>query len=171
MRMLHLSLAAGLAAGCAHRPPALLPDHLEAVARFSIQRGELSLLGTAIVVVEGEHTRMAALSPMGTTIFSVDAVPGRAQVQAPDPRWARQLGRIPFNRDLLLVYGWSCSQARCRAGAGTITEEDREGVTWRRFRGPHGPARARISAANAVVTDPLRRYTLTLLWSGDEATR
>ncbi len=154
-------LAAGCLAGCAH---GVVGPAYEGVEQFQVQRGELSLSGLAVVRLEDDRAVLQALTPGGVALFTLTWEGGRRRVEAPDDAWADVLERLPFERDLSLVHRWSCGGARrCRVGGGRMVERIEDGVVERRWRGPGGPARARIEGRRAEVRDLRRGYRLVVV--------
>ena len=148
---------------CAHLPPAALAPAEGRVLQFGIEIGGRSLAGLAVVDLSAEGARLQALTSFGTEVFRVEAGPGGTAVAAADPAWVEALARLPIERDLRLALGWSCPDGRCAAGEGRVEERAVEGGVERIWRGPEGPATARIRGNRAVLTDPVRGYTLTLV--------
>lgn len=151
-----------LALACAKAPIELGPP-IETMQQFKLESPFGTLGGMAVVVLDDDFV-LQALSPAGTAIFTVTD----EGVSAPDEGWAAALERIPFERDMLLVYRWSCPTGRCSTETGgkvTQTTETDDEATWveRSYRGPSGPATVRIRDGKAVLEDGRRRYTLTVI--------
>lgn len=148
---------------CVHAPLDLGPP-VETVQQFKLESPFGTMAGMAVVVLE-ESFALQGLSPAGTALFTVTD----EGVTAPDEGWAAALERIPFERDMRLVYQWACTDAsgRCTHDDATIrqTLEVGDDATWieRRYRGPSGPATVRLRDGMAVLEDPRRRYTLTVI--------
>ncbi len=150
--------------GCAPKlviaPPA---QRLEVVHQFAIHTRGRSFAGLGVAVFEGERVDFVALSPAGTEIFSVSHQAGEAQITAPDPAWIPWLERLPFHRDLALVFAWSCPEGRCAVAGGRLRERRlADGSLRRTWRGPEGPVRAEIHEGQAIVLDPRRGYQVTV---------
>ena len=148
---------------CAPKLPLVAPTRQEHVDQFALTRGEHTFAGMAVVVLEGPKVTLQALTPAGSALFTIEATAEEIQVRAPDPQMAALLERLPFHRDLMLVYAWSCPPGRCAADGGTIREQPEDNGLLRRWRGPGGPATLHLQPGKAVLTDPLRRYTLTVV--------
>jgi len=149
---------------CAHRPPVARPtEPVAVVEQFALARGDRAIAGLAAVRIDGDAVTLDALSPAGIALFRVEASAEGATVTAPDPAWADVLERIPFRRDLLLIHAWDCPEGRCAVAGGTVRQRVEDGALLRRYRGPGGPARARIEEGRATLHDPLRGYDVTLV--------
>jgi len=144
---------------CLHRPPAVVHS-VEHVAGFKIEILGSTLAGTGVFAEEGDAVVFQALTPAGTALFSVrDSGTAQPQVVAPDEDLAAMLERLPWYRDLSLLFRWSCPEGRCTTETGRIRESEDS----RRYRGDGGPATVRILDDGLELTDPRRRYTLTVL--------
>ena len=142
---------------CAKTPLELGPP-VETVQQFKLESPVGTMAGIAVVKLD-EDFAMQALSPAGFALFTVE---GDA-VEAPDETWAAALELIPFSRDMHLVYRWSCPD-RCSVEGGRIKQIlNEDGNVARRYRGDGGPATVVIEDGKAVLVDPRRRYTLTVL--------
>jgi hypothetical protein len=147
-----------LVLGCAARTPVVVGPPVETSGQFLLKAFGRDLAGTAVVTVDDDSWALLGLGPTGTALFSVRSADGEIEVSAPDDRMAQVLGRIPMERDLWLLYRWTC-EARCRAEHGILQVEGDE-VRW---RGRGGRATVRWTEGRAVLTDPRRRYELTVL--------
>lgn len=147
-----------LASGCAARAPVVVGPPVETTGQFLLGAFGRQIAGTAVVTVNDTSWALLGLGPTGNAWFTVRSVDGEVDVTAPDDGMAQVLGRIPLERDLWLLYRWSCAD-RCRADGGTLVT-DGDTVQW---RGHGGPATVVRTGARAVLTDPRRGYTLTVL--------
>jgi hypothetical protein len=149
---------------CAHPPPAAAPAaRQEVVCAFAIDARGRTLAGLMAAVLTPDGVEVSALTPTGLELFRVSSHGGVAQVAAPDPAWEPWLARLPFERDLPLVFAWSCPAGRCAAGGGVLRERALPGGGVRRaWRGPEGPVVAEIVPGQAVLRDPRRGFTVTL---------
>lgn len=145
--------------GCLHRPLAEVRP-VEEVAGFKIEVLGTTIAGTGVFVEEGDQLVFQALTPAGTALFSVrDGVDSEPEVQAPKEEMAEMLARIPWYRDLSLLFRWDCPQGRCTVETGRIIQTPDA----RRYRGEGGPATVTLTAETVELWDPRRRYRLTVL--------
>ncbi len=148
-------------AGCAARSPvSYVPPH-QAVHQFVIEAGEHQVVGTAIVDVTETGVTLQAISPAGLLLFQVEATAGSAELSG--PAMATEMGpwlrRMPFARDLFLLYRWRCPQGRCRTPTGTLRRY-REGLRW---RGHGGATTFACVPDRCELTDNLRGYRLLVV--------
>ncbi len=141
------------------KSPLSSSERVEALHQFKLESPLGTLAGMAVVVVSEDEFVLQALTPAGMALFTVEG----DSVRAPDPAWAAVLERIPFERDMRLVYGWPCAEPRCELPQGRLAQERTDEGLVRRYRGPGGPATATITEGKAVLVDPRRRTTLTML--------
>lgn len=141
---------------CAKSPLDLGPP-VETVQQFKLESPFGTLAGVAVVNLDDEVV-VQALTPAGIALFTVEG----DTVTAPDEQWAEALELIPFARDMQLIYRWSCPD-RCEVEGGTLRQALTDEGIERRYRGDGGPATVRITEGRAVLDDPRRRYTLTVL--------
>lgn len=141
---------------CVKAPIDLGPP-VETVQQFKLESAFGTMAGIAVVNLDEDFT-LQALSPAGFALFTVDD----DGVTAPDEGWAATLERIPFSRDMHLVYRWSCPR-RCEVDGGTVKQTSTDDAVERSYRGEGGPASVQISDGRAVLEDSRRRYTLTVL--------
>ncbi|HJN76100.1 MAG TPA: hypothetical protein QGF58_19365 [Myxococcota bacterium] len=141
---------------CVKTPIELGPP-VEAVQQFKLESPFGTLAGVAVVSLD-EVFVLQALTPAGVALFTVEG----DEVSAPDEGWAETLELIPFSRDMHLVYRWSCPQ-RCEVEGGMVRQRLTEEGIERRYRGQGGPATVVVTDGEAVLEDPRRRYTLTVL--------
>ncbi len=134
-------------------------DRVETLHQFKLESPFGTMAGLAAVVISDDEFVLQALTPAGVALFTVQ---GEA-VSAPDEAWAAVLERIPFERDMRLVYGWPCSAQRCELPQGRLWQERTDEGLVRRYRGPGGPATVTLTQGKAVLVDPRRRTTLTML--------
>ncbi|MFH1469548.1 MAG: hypothetical protein ABIO70_34505 [Pseudomonadota bacterium] len=162
LRALPLPLLA--LSACAHAPPVTpLEGRQEVVCQFAIAAHGQRFAGLMAAALTPEGVQVSALTPAGTELFRVSDLGGDTEVSAPDPTWEPWLARLPFRRDLSLVFAWSCPAGRCAAGGGVLTERALpEGGVERSWRGPDGPVVAEIVPGRAVLTDERRGTTVTL---------
>ena len=150
--------------GCVHAPPvAPLEGRREVVCQFAIAAHGQRFAGLMAAALTPEGVEVSALTPAGTELFHVASRGGVTEVAAPDPAWEPWLERLPFRRDLSLVFAWSCPTGRCAAGGGVLTERALPGGGIERvWRGPDGPVVGEIVPGRAVLTDARRGTTVTL---------
>ncbi len=137
---------------------------VEGPAQLKLESARGTVAGLAVVVVTPERFVLQALTPAGVELFSASD----EGVTAPDPSWVATLERLPFERDLRLIFAWECPEGACAVPAGGRVWQA-EGL--RHYRGPGGPARVELSPRKAVLRDPRRGYTLTIVGDvlgGDE---
>jgi len=121
--------------------------------------GEQVFAGLAAINIGPNRATLEALSIAGPSLFTVHATADHLQVTAPDPRMAAVLQRIPFWRDLSLLYRWSCPSTKCGVDGGTV--ENIGDVV--RYRGSGGPASLRREEKVATLDDLRRGYSLTVV--------
>lgn len=139
-------------------------ERSEYVDQFAIIRGEHAFAGTAVVVIDTQEVVLQALTSAGTALFEVRTGADHHTVRAPDPGMTELLERLPFFRDLMLVYAWRCPSGRCSAQGGRIWEElQADGSVTRRWRGERGTAIVRLQPGRAELRDPSRGYTLVVV--------
>ena len=134
-------------------------ERVEALHQFKLESPLGTMAGLAVVVVDEEEFVLQALTPAGVALFTVE----EGRVSAPDENWEAVLARIPFERDMRLVYGWPCEAPRCELPQGRLSQERTDAGLVRRYRGPGGPATVTLTEGKAVLVDPRRRTTLTML--------
>ena len=144
---------------CLHRPPAaVLP--VEQVAGFKIEVLGTTIAGTGVFAEEGEGLVFQALTPAGTALFTVRDEGGQEpEVTAPSEEMEEMLARIPWHRDLSLLFRWDCPQGRCTVETGRVVQTS----DTRRYRGEGGPATVTLTEERLELWDPRRRYRLTVL--------
>ncbi len=139
------------------------PVREERVCQFAIQARGQTFAGMMAAVLEGGGVEVAALTPAGTELFRVSRAGERVEVRAPEPAWEPWLARLPFDRDLHLVFLWDCPQERCAVAEGVLMQRALDdGGVQRTWKGPGGPVSAMIHPGKAVITDARRGYTVTL---------
>lgn len=143
---------------CATRAPAELGPPVQDAGGFLIRAGETSMAGMAVVAIEDDSFTLQALTPTGLSLFSIRGDADGTEVSAPSDAMEQVLRRIPFERDLWLLYRLDC-ETRCRARGGTLTATE-DGLRW---RGPGGPAVVVHEADRSVLKDRRRRYELVIL--------
>ncbi|MCB9764723.1 MAG: hypothetical protein H6739_33415 [Alphaproteobacteria bacterium] len=154
-------IALALLLSCApHAPP---KPPLEAVTQLALTRSGHSLAGLAAISVTPDLAQLQVISAGGVELFSVQATPEDVTAQAPDPELAGLIERVPFYRDLSLVFTWRCPEARCQVGGGRLRVERDAGRTLLHWRGPGGPATVALERGRATLSDPRRGYVLTVL--------
>ncbi len=135
----------------------------ERVCQFAISAHGRSFAGVMAAVLEDGGVEVAALTPAGTELFRVSQQGQDVEVSAPDASWEPWLERLPFQRDLPLVFLWHCPVERCAVEGGVLSQRALPGGGLeRRWRGPGGPVTATITPGRAVIVDPRRGYTVTL---------
>ena len=151
--------------GCAPKHSLeLAPARQERVVQFAIQAQGHSFAGLIAAVFEGDGVEVAALTPAGTELFRVARHGDQVEVHSPDEDWTPWLERLPFDRDLPLVFLWDCPQGRCVVHDGVLRQRSTEaGGLVRTWRGSAGPVSATIVEGRAVISDPRRGYTVTLV--------
>src|SRR5688572_2686566 len=103
-----------LFSACAARAPVVVGPPVQTTDLFLLHAFDRDLAGTAVVSVDDDGWALLGLGPTGTAWFTVRSVDGEVSVTAPDDRMADVLRRIPLDRDLPLLYRYSCED-RCRA--------------------------------------------------------
>jgi hypothetical protein len=152
--------------GCAHHPPATLAAPGEFVEQFALRAsipgaGEQVFAGLAAIRISPENASLEALSVAGPALFSVEASAESLQVSAPDPRMEAVLARIPFWRDLALLYLWQCEAGICELEGGRLIATDGD-IT---YKGRGGGASLTRDGNVARIDDPRRGYSLTVVGS------
>lgn len=142
---------------CAHSPATLAPP-VEAVDSFRLDVHGRSVMGTAIVRTDGDQIRMQAITPAGTSLFSVTVQDGQQQVTSADPELTALLDRLPFYRDLPLTYVYRCEAERCEAGGWRFRATE---SGWR-VKGPGGPMRIETGPPLRLI-DGRRGVTTTIV--------
>ena len=135
----------------------------ERVCQFAIQAHGHSFAGLMAAVLEDGGVEVSAMTPAGTELFRVARLGEQVDVRAPDPSWVPWLERLPFDRDLALVFLWGCPVERCAVEGGVVTQRplDGGGIV-RTWRGPAGAVSAVIQPGKAVISDTRRGYVVTL---------
>lgn len=161
-------LAAGPFAGCSHHagPPATLADPGEVVEQFALRAtmpgaGEQVFAGLAAIRIDHDHAQLEALSIAGPALFSVVATPTSLEITSPDPRMTAVLQRIPFWRDLAMLYIWECERDACSVEGGRLIP-DENGTT---YKGRGGRATLSREGNITHIDDHRRGYSLTVVGS------
>lgn len=142
-------------------PPACATLSGEHIVSLGIAAHGHRFGGLAIIEFEGEDWSLTALSPAGPALFTVQRRGGVSEVWSAFPEWTPWLARLPFDRDLRLLY--SGDPPACAWGEAKIVPCGHSRV----WRGAPGPARVRTNKAGGrELRDPWRGYTLTVLESG-----
>lgn len=159
-----IALALLVLLGCAPKHTLEIMDtRQERVCQFAITAHGHSFAGLMAAVLEDGGVEVAALTPTGTELFRVSRHGEQVVVRAPDPGWVPWLERLPFERDLPLVFLWSCPAERCWVEGGVVRQESTDdGGLVRSWRGPGGPVSATIHPGRAVISDTRRGYVVTL---------
>ncbi|MCO4747472.1 MAG: DUF3261 domain-containing protein [Proteobacteria bacterium] len=132
---------------------------VERIDAFAIAARGQTMMGQALVVSDANQTSLHALTPAGTSLFSVEVVDGEATVKSPDAELSGWLERLPFARDLSVLYRYDCLD-RCRADQWKLVRKE-DGL---RVTGPGGPAWLTVDGAGrSVLKDSRRGYTLTVV--------
>jgi len=150
-----------LLAGCTWAPAHLLGD-AEHEDQFALAAHGHVLAGTALVATHDGVATLHALAPTGTDLFQVTVDAGGAAITSPDDDLAARLRKIPFDRDLSVLYRLRCDAPRCKAERWRLV---RRPDGWR-VRGPGGPATLVRDGDRWRLTDPVRGYTLTVAEGG-----
>ena len=150
-------LAACGAVPAINRPP------LETVDQFAIHARGSTMAGLAAVVVENDTITLQALSPAGLQIFTVQASSTDVAVSAANEDMKKVLERMPFYRDLSLLYRWRCEAKRCKTDLGSIRQKGATEWVW---HGKGGRALLTLENGNTQLHDPLRGYTLKVVGEG-----
>lgn len=138
-------------------------ERRELVCQFAIRAYGRSFAGLMAAALEGGGVEVSALTPAGTEIFHVSRHGEQVSVRAPDPAWEPWLARLPFDRDLALVFAWHCPSERCQVAGGVLRQRSLDdGALERSWRGPGGPVSAVIRPGKASITDPRRGYQVIL---------
>lgn len=146
----------GLATALAALPACPAPTG-EHIVTLGIAAHGHSFGGLGVVDFAGEDWSLTALSPAGPALFTVTHTDGVTTVNSAFPEWSSVLGQLPFARDLVLLH--TVTSTSCAVGGSRIlVRPDR-----RLWRGAPGTARVQEAGGKAVLTDPLRGYTLTIV--------
>lgn len=160
--MRHAWLAV-LGLGCAMRAPVEVRSTVEAVDQFALTAHGHTFAGLAVVQVDDPDASLSALTPAGIALFDVRLTAlDDAQVRSPDPGMTAVLERIPFGRDLALLYRWRCPVSTCVTPYGRL-RVDGDQTTW---TGRQGRATVQWSETGAELTDPRRGYSLRVVGEG-----
>ncbi len=150
--------------GCVGWPVAPPPPSVEVYHQFAIEARGRAFAGMAVVRIDGPAYSLVAITPGGVELFSVSGDGDQDSVSAPQEDLEAILGRLPFDRDLHLLYSWSCGPtARCRVGGGWIEEGPSPEGWLRSWTGPGGPALVTIEDGRATLEDPRRGYRLKVV--------
>ncbi len=146
--------------------PAVALDAIEAPAQFALRTPGRDIAGGAFVrtTADGEIW-LVATTPIGTELFRVHVNGAEQEVRAAVPEMEPVLNRIPFSRDLALVYRWRCAAPPCKTALGRLTQ-DGDAMRW---RGHGGGARVRVGAGEVVLVDDRRSYELRVIGSLPDA--
>ena len=147
-------LFVGLGSACGLPPASVLPP-VESLHGFAMEARGHTFAGLAAVSVGPRPWQLDVLMPTGNSLFSVQ-VGDEVQVQAGMPELEEVLARIPFERDLALLYRYRCEGSRCRAGRWRLVAQ---GEGWS-LRGPGGRATLVRQGQLLVLHDPRRGYTM-----------
>lgn len=143
---------------CAARAPAEVGPPVQATRAFLLEGHGMTIGGAAVIAVGDEDWALLGLGPTGTALFTVRSQNGEVTTTAPDEGMASALAKMPLERDLWLLYRWTCAE-RCRVVNGVLTVAGDE-VRW---RGRRGPATIRRIDGKTILVDPRRGYRLTVL--------
>jgi hypothetical protein len=148
-----------LLTACLHRAPASAGS-MQGVHAYKIEAFGQTLAGLGVFASDGDELVFQSLTPAGTVLFQVrDTADGDPVVTAPDETMAAMLGRIPWYRDLSLLFRWECDDTVCSTETGRVRPIE-DGLTYR-----GGGGRASVTDVDDVMelVDPKRRYTLTVV--------
>lgn len=145
-----------LLAACSWHTAAPLPA-VERLDAFAIEARGSVMAGQALVVTDSEGASLHALTPAGTTLFTVEVHGSDTTVSSASPDLGVWLERLPFARDLAVLYRYECAD-RCKAGPWKLVV----GAEGTKVRGPGGPALLAREEGRFVLHDSLRGYTLTV---------
>jgi hypothetical protein len=153
--------------GCAKLPIVEPLGSIEVQHQFVFEVHDQSFMGIALVNIQQPDASLIALSPAGHSLFTITASPTTMEATAVSPGLEDVLRRLPFHRDLQLLYMYSClGQPRCRVGGGRLREVRHNGSLVRQWRGPGGRADVEFTPQRASLHSRRGDYTLKVAGEG-----